>query len=65
MLFVLDNAYDEAQVSQLLPGAGGGRILVTSRERSTRSQQAYPLSVEGLSVAEAVELFVPICTHND
>ncbi len=57
LLVVLDNAADAAQVRPLLPGASGVQVLVTSRRRLTMLEGATALSLDMLSLDEAVELF--------
>ncbi|BCJ48817.1 SARP family transcriptional regulator [Actinoplanes sp. NBRC 14428] len=57
MLIVLDNAATEAQVAPLLPGSAGCLVLVTSRRRMTGLDHARTLSLDTLSLPEAVELF--------
>jgi tetratricopeptide (TPR) repeat protein len=52
-LVVLDNAASEEQVRPLLPGAGGCRVLVTSRRRLTRLRPASQVTVDVFSAVEA------------
>jgi DNA-binding SARP family transcriptional activator/tetratricopeptide (TPR) repeat protein len=56
-LIVLDNVSDEAQVVPLLPGSPSCLVLITSRRRLVGLSGAEPLSLDMLSVAEAVWLF--------
>jgi DNA-binding SARP family transcriptional activator/Tfp pilus assembly protein PilF len=59
-LVVIDNAYDESQVRDLLPAAGDALVLITSRRRLTALEGNRPLLLEVLSPAEGIELFVAI-----
>ena len=59
MLVLLDNARDADQVRPLLPGSPGSLVLVTSRSQLTgltAAEDAFPVSVDVLSQAEACEL---------
>jgi tetratricopeptide (TPR) repeat protein len=55
-LIVLDNAASETQVRPLLPGTGGCLVLVTSRKRLKALDDARTLSLDVLSLADAVKL---------
>ncbi|MFE3455924.1 tetratricopeptide repeat protein [Nocardiopsis aegyptia] len=55
VLVVADNAHHLAQVEPLLPGTGGHRLLVTSRERLAVGGH-QPLALDTLPESEAVDL---------
>ncbi|MFC7012084.1 ATP-binding protein [Streptomyces viridiviolaceus] len=52
-LLVLDNARNEAQVRPLLPSAGAGMVVVTSRRMLTGLESIHRLPIGELSPAEA------------
>jgi tetratricopeptide (TPR) repeat protein len=56
-LLIFDNAPNLAAVAQYLPGAGGGHVLVTSRDSAWQGI-ADPVPVDLLSPENAVELLV-------
>jgi DNA-binding SARP family transcriptional activator/Tfp pilus assembly protein PilF/DNA-binding XRE family transcriptional regulator len=56
VLVVLDNAYNAAQVRPLLPGPGGGAVLVTSRNRCAELAGASILDLPVLPLAEALDM---------
>ncbi|MEU7901695.1 tetratricopeptide repeat protein [Actinoplanes sp. NPDC049118] len=60
MLIVLDNARTAGQVRPLLPAEPGCLVLVTSRRRLTALDDARPLSLDSMPVADAVTLFTRI-----
>jgi tetratricopeptide (TPR) repeat protein/transcriptional regulator with XRE-family HTH domain len=57
-LLLLDDAVDSEQVAPLLPGAGGGLVLVTSRRHLSALDDATPISLDVLLPVEASELLV-------
>jgi DNA-binding SARP family transcriptional activator len=56
LLIILDGVRDEPQVRPLLPGAGGTRMVVTSRRHLGGLEAARHLEIGPVSVAEATEL---------
>jgi tetratricopeptide (TPR) repeat protein/DNA-binding SARP family transcriptional activator len=57
MLIVLDNARTAEQVRPLLPAEPRCLVLITSRRRLTALDEARPLSLDILPLADAVTLF--------
>ncbi|MGW0807095.1 NB-ARC domain-containing protein, partial [Nonomuraea sp. NPDC002799] len=55
-LLVLDNAADEAQVRPLLPGAGAGMVVVTSRRALGGLEGVARIALAPLSPEESAEL---------
>ncbi|MFY1626453.1 ATP-binding protein [Micromonospora sp. WMMD735] len=55
-LLVLDNAAHEAQVRPLLPGAGAGMVLVTSRRALGGLEGVLRIGLTPLATAEAADL---------
>jgi hypothetical protein len=62
-LLILDNAFSAAQVRPLLPGAAGCMVLITSRKRLAGLDDAYSITLDGLSEADAVALLRDIAGH--
>lgn len=58
MLVVLDNAADESQVRPLLPGSPNCLVIVTSRRRLAGLDDASPISLDVLTLDEAILLFM-------
>ncbi|GAA5197380.1 BTAD domain-containing putative transcriptional regulator [Rugosimonospora acidiphila] len=56
LLLVLDNGRDESQVAPLLPGSPLCLVIVTSRRRMVGLDRATPISLDVLSLTEAVTL---------
>ncbi|MFD8693351.1 helix-turn-helix domain-containing protein [Kitasatospora purpeofusca] len=59
-VLVLDNARDEEQVRPLLPGAGAGLVLVTSRRLLTGLEGVHRVPVPTLEAAEGRRLLASI-----
>ncbi|OMI85994.1 transcriptional regulator [Streptomyces sp. M1013] len=59
-VLVLDNARDEAQVRPLLPRAGKGIVLVTSRRMLTGLEGVHRLPLDGLDGHEARTLLTAL-----
>ncbi|MEW1859043.1 tetratricopeptide repeat protein [Streptomyces sp. NBC_00669] len=57
VLTLLDNAYDAAQIRQLLPGTPGCAALVTSRMRMVDLEGAHLVDLDVMSPEEALQLF--------
>jgi DNA-binding SARP family transcriptional activator len=57
VLALLDNAYDAAQIRQLLPGTPGCAALVTSRMRMVDLEGAHLVDLDVMSPEEALRLF--------
>ncbi|GGP55899.1 AfsR/SARP family transcriptional regulator [Streptomyces melanogenes] len=60
VLVLLDNARDPAQVRDLLPGAPGSAVLITSRSRLAGLTGATLVDLRPLARAEALELLTRI-----
>jgi DNA-binding SARP family transcriptional activator len=61
LLIVLDNARDTSQVSSLLPGSPGCRVIITSRHQLpgiVTAHAALTLNLDGFSRLEAWDLLV-------
>ncbi|WP_073499347.1 ATP-binding protein [Actinacidiphila paucisporea] len=59
-LLVLDNGRDEAQVRPLLPSAGAGMVVVTSRRMLTGLENIHRLPIGELSPAEATAFLASV-----
>jgi transcriptional regulator with XRE-family HTH domain/tetratricopeptide (TPR) repeat protein len=59
-LLVLDNARDGAQVRPLLPGAGVGMVVITSRRMLTGLESLHRLPLGELSPAEAADFLTAL-----
>lgn len=57
MLVVLDNAYDENQVRDLVPTSPHCRVLITSRRRLVDLDDAHPITLGVLTAPDATALF--------
>jgi len=57
ILLVLDDAASHEQVRPLLPGTQGSLVLVTSRRRLAALEEAAPISLDTLPLADAAALF--------
>ncbi|MEY9874232.1 tetratricopeptide (TPR) repeat protein [Streptacidiphilus sp. MAP12-33] len=57
VLVLLDNVRDAAQVRPLLPGAGGSRVLITSRSAMVGLDGAVRVTLGVLDPAESLALF--------
>ncbi|WP_405582642.1 BTAD domain-containing putative transcriptional regulator [Streptomyces sp. NBC_01190] len=60
VLALLDNAYDAAQIRNLLPGTPGCAALVTSRVRMVDLAGAHLVDLDVMSPEEALKLFTKI-----
>ncbi|MCF2132176.1 NB-ARC domain-containing protein [Strepomyces sp. STD 3.1] len=60
LLLVLDNARDEQQVRPLLPGAGAGMVVVTSRRMLTGLENVRRLPIGELSPDEAARFLTSL-----
>jgi tetratricopeptide (TPR) repeat protein/transcriptional regulator with XRE-family HTH domain len=58
LLLVLDDAVSSEQVQPLLPGSGGGLVLVTSRRHLSALEDATAISLDTLPPSEAAALLV-------
>ncbi|MFF7359606.1 helix-turn-helix domain-containing protein [Streptomyces sp. NPDC008125] len=58
LLLVLDDARDEAQVRPLLPGSGGGMVVVTSRRMLTGLESVRRLPLGELDAREAAAMLI-------
>ncbi len=58
LLLILDDAASSEQVLPLLPGAGGGLVLVTSRRHLSALDDATAVSLDTLPAGEAAQLLV-------
>ena len=56
LLLILDDAISSEQVAPLLPGTGGGLVLITSRRHLSALDGARPVSLDSLPPDEAAAL---------
>ncbi|MCQ8187579.1 AfsR/SARP family transcriptional regulator [Streptomyces rugosispiralis] len=63
MLVVLDDAHDAAQVRSLIPGSGGSRLIVTSRDHLADLEGAYTFTVSPLPEDASLELLGGVVGH--
>jgi DNA-binding SARP family transcriptional activator len=64
ILMVLDDVADSSFVEELLPGASGSLVLVTSRRQLVTLPGAHPVSLRTLPPHDALRLFASACGHN-
>ncbi|NEB92017.1 ATP-binding protein [Streptomyces bauhiniae] len=59
-LLILDNAHDEAQVRPLLPSAGVGMVMITSRRMLTGLENVHRVPLGELSPVEAAAFLTAV-----
>ncbi|MFI0817976.1 BTAD domain-containing putative transcriptional regulator [Streptomyces sp. NPDC021098] len=64
MLVVLDDAHDAAQVRHLVPGSGGSRVIVTSRNHLADLEGACAMTVSPLTEDASLDLLGSIVGHH-
>jgi tetratricopeptide (TPR) repeat protein len=65
ILLLLDDAAGHEQVRPLLPGTGGGLVIITSRRRLTALEDMRAVSLDVLTPGEAARLFIRLVDHPD
>ena len=65
VLLVLDDAAGHEQVTPLLPGTGGSKVLVTSRRHLTALADAAAISLDTLAPGEAAALLARLAGRPD
>jgi DNA-binding SARP family transcriptional activator/tetratricopeptide (TPR) repeat protein len=65
VLLVLDDAVGQQQIDPLLPGTADSLVIITSRRRLTALDDAGSISLDILTPAEAVALFLRVAARPD
>ncbi|MBP8538748.1 hypothetical protein GWI24_37935 [Streptomyces sp. MK37H] len=63
MLVVLDDAHDAGQVRSLIPGSGGSRLIITSRDHLADLEGTYTFTVGPLPEDASLELLGGVVGH--